>query len=213
MLCVMLCSCTDMDQDVSSLDQVFLSENEAMTIRRNNYTDYIDYYLPGDTSELNSSDLSFVFQYNHSRIIMDVNISGIVNERYYPDVPLSDEGFFDDGKLVYSRNSVYLNGEGENEEYLFHVHAYDQEYLICLVSRELILYGYADREDLIPVSSRMLLMARSAAVRSEEIVTAFSSKEVIDYEKQQVNLFETIMPVNGQINDFLIGNDVEDGQD
>ena len=56
-------------------------------------------------------------------------------------------------------------------------------------------------------------MARSAAVRSEEIVTAFSSKEVIDYEKQQVNLFETIMPVNGQINDFLIGNDVEDGQD
>ena len=213
LLCVVLCSCTFANQDSSSLDRVFLNESEAMTIRRNNYTDYIDYYLPGDTSELNSGDLSFVFQYNHSRIIMDVNVSGIINRRYYPDVPLSDEGFFDSEKLIYSRNSVYLNSEGKNEEFLFRVYSYDKEYLICLVSDDLILYGYADREDLIPISSRMLLMARSALVRSEEIVAEFSSKEVIDYEKQQVNLFETIMPVNGQINDFLIGNDLPGDQD
>lgn len=213
LLCMILCGCTAADQDVSSLDRVFLSESEAMTIRRNNYTHYIDYYLPGDASELSSSDLAFVFQYNHSRIILDVNVSGIINERYYPDIPLSDEGFFDEEKLLYSRNSTFLNGEGKNEEYLFCVYSYDREYLICLSTRELILYGYADREDLIPVSSRMLLMARSASVRSEQIVSAYSSKEVIDYEKQQVNLFETIMPVNGQINDFLIGDIVQDDQD
>ena len=59
----------------------------------------------------------------------------------------------------------------------------------------------------------MLLMARSALVRSEGIISAYSSKEVIDYEKQQVNLFETIMPVNGQINDFLIGENIPTDED
>ena len=204
LLCLILCACTVSKGNVSALDDVFLSESEVITVRHNNYTDYVDYYLPADTSELSSRELSHVFQYNHSRIIMDVNISGIINRRYYPDMKLSEEGFFDGDKLVYSRNSVFLSNSNRNEEFLFRVYDYDREYLICLITRELILYGYADAEDLIPLSSRMLLMARSASVRSEGIISAYSSKEVIDYEKQQVDLFETIMPVNGQINDFLI---------
>ena len=47
-------------------------------------------------------------------------------------------------------------------------------------------------------------MAKSAAVRENDVISAYSSKTEVDYEKKQVNLFETIMPVNGNVNDFMV---------
>ena len=47
-------------------------------------------------------------------------------------------------------------------------------------------------------------MAKGVHVKEEEVIADYSLKDVIDYEKKQVNLFETIMPVNGNINDFLV---------
>ena len=39
------------------------------------------------------------------------------------------------------------------------------------------------------------------------IGAAYSKRNEVDYEKKQVNLFETIMPVNGNVNDLVIGKE------
>ena len=205
LLCLMLSACTNTIVSDNNFDTVFANENNELKVRHNNYTNYIDYYLPSDMKELQSDELSYVFMFNHSRMIMDLNISGIINNRYYSDVSLANEGFFDNSKQIYTRSSSYLNEEDKPTEYLFSVYEYDDEYLLYLISSDLVFYGYADKQDLIPLSSKMLLMARTAAVKNSDIIANFSSKEVIDYEKKQVNLFEVIMPVNGQINEFLVG--------
>ena len=204
LLCLLLCGCASAVHSNADFDAVFADEGNEIKVRHNNYTNYIDYYLPSDVKELESQELSHVFMYNNSKMIMDLNVSGIINNRYYSDAVLQNEGFFDDSRQVYNRSSVYLNEENKQVEYLFNVYEYDEEYLLYLVSKDLVFYGYVDNEDLIPLSSKMLLMARSASIKNNDIISNFSSKEVIDYEKKQVSLFETIMPVNGQINDFLV---------
>lgn len=205
LLCLIMCGCTLNTGAYSSLDGVFAEEKDELGIRHNNFTRYVDYYLPSDVSEMECDELSHVFMYNRSRMVMDVNIAAIINDRYYSKAPLSEEGFFDSSKLVYSRDSSFLDSEGQEREYVFRVYEYDGEYLLYFVCHRLVFYGYADGDDLIPLASRMLLMSRTASVKTDDIVSIYSNKEVIDYEKKQVNLFETIMPVNGQINDFLIG--------
>ena len=204
LVCIVLCSCAVYGDLTTRLDQVFSSAEEKETIRRNNYSSYIDYYVPSDTSELNVSPLSTSFIFNNSRMIMDVNISGIINSKYYEDQPLTDEGFFDENKLVYSHEGNFMDSEGELNTFIYKVYEYEKQYLTYFTSRDLIFYAFTNEEDIEAVTSRILLMAKGASVKEGDVIANFSSKEVIDYEKKQVNLFETIMPVNGHINDFMV---------
>ena len=50
-------------------------------------------------------------------------------------------------------------------------------------------------------------MAKGAIVRENDVIAAYSKRNEVDYEKKQVNLFETIMPVNGNVNDLVIGKE------
>ena len=209
LLCLLLCGCSNAASLTSDLDKIFTESEEKPVIRKNNYSTYIDYYLPSDTTELEGDELSSVLSYNKSLFIMDVNVSGIICAKYYPDNVIEDEGFFNDEKLVYEKRSSFLNGDGENIDYVYKVYEYDNDYLSYFVSRDLIFYAHALKGDIAAVSSRIYLMAKGAKVKSSDVIAKYSSKDVIDYEKKQVNLFETIMPVNGNINDFLIGSNSE----
>ena len=144
---------------------------------------------------------------------MDVNISGIINDRYYEDLPLAEEGFFDDSRLFYTKEGTYKDYEGNDKEYIFRIYEYDEDYLLHFLTKDLIFYAYGEEKDLIPVTSRIYLIARGAEVRSSAVLADFSTIDVIDYHKKQVNLFETIMPVNGSINDFMLENEEPETED
>ena len=203
-VCILLCSCNTTSNIKASIDEVLSVDNQNLTLRRNNYADYIDYYLPSDVFEYSCDKLAFIFNYDDSRIVMDINIPGILNSEYYPDNDIVDEGFFDNNKLVYQNSSTYLDMDNESHDYFLNIYEYRNEFLIYFVSRELVFYGFCDVDDLIQVCSKIILIAKSSSVKSEDILANFSTKNVIDYEKKNINLFETIMPVNGDIHDFLI---------
>ena len=203
-ICILLSGCVAQEDLSKRLDDVFASEQSAERIRRNSYSQYIDYYLPSGTGELEGDMLSSRFSYNSSNFVMDINISGIINDRYYKDQEMKDEGFFDPSKLVYERNSTFVDAEGISHEYTYRVYSYERQYLTYFQSKDLLFYGYASLSDLVDMTSRILMIAKSAVVRHNEVISAYSSKTEVDYEKKQVNLFETIMPVNGNVNDFMI---------
>ena len=212
LLCMILCGCMETEDLEDKLPDAFASEKDELSIHRNNYTDYIDYYLPSDMQEYDCNEISHVFVFNRSKIIMDVNISGIINAKYYSDIVVNDEGFFDPDKLFFSRESSFRKNDETEHLYLCKIYSYEESYLLYFVCEDAIFYAYTNREDLLPLSSRILLIAKSLNVDNDDIIADFSFKDVIDYQKKQVNLFETIMPVNGNINEFLIGQDVNNDE-
>ena len=203
-ICVLLCSCNTSTNIRSSIDEVLSVDNQIITLRRNNYADYIDYYLPSDVYEYSCDKLAYTFNYDESRIVMDINIPGILNSEYYPNKDIVDEGFFDKNKLVYKHTSTYLDMDNNPHDYFLNIYEYRKQYLVYFVSRELVFYGYCDEKDLIQVCSKIILIAKSSSVKNEDVLANYSTKDVIDYEKKNINLFETIMPVNGDIHDFLV---------
>lgn len=213
LLCLILTACQRSSDLSTKLEKIFADGNAPEMIRNNNYSPYIDYYVPSDLFEYGSDNIAVRFNYNNSAIIMDVNVAGIISDTYYPQEAYSDVGFFDREKLVYEKRGTYFNGFGEECDYLYSLYEYEDRYLPYFCSRDVIFYGYASRADVIPVSSRIFLMAKMAQVRNNEIIAAFSSKDVIDYEKKQVNPFEIIMPVNGNINEFLVNKEETETQE
>ena len=204
LLCFVLWGCASKPDIQSKMDEVFAEDTSKKFFRKNNYSSYIDYYVPSDVHEIGVDTLSTTYEYSNARMIMNVNVAGIISAKYYPETVFLDEGIFDQARLVYQRTSEFLNANETYDVYRYMVYEYEDRYLACFLSRDLVFYGYCDGYDLAGMSTKILQMAKSANVKSEDVVINYSSKDVIDYEKKEVNLFETTMPVNGNINDFLI---------
>lgn len=184
-------------------DEVFADDGFEESFRDNNFSKYLEYYVPSDVFQCDSNDMSYVFDYNDSRLIMNVNVSGIINRDYY-DTKITSEGFFDKNALVYSHSGVFLGNDGKESEYLCEIYQYDLQYLIYFNCQDIIMYAYTYKSDVVALCSRILLMAKTVNVKQDAIIADYSNKDVVDYRKQQINLFESVLPVNGRIDDMMV---------
>lgn len=203
LICILLCGCSNIHDIDNELDNVFVSA-EVKQYRANNYTDYIEYYLPSDINEEASESLSYVFSSYDYRFIMNVNVSGVINQKYYSDNKLQDEGFFNEEYVTYTHAGSLINLNDEKINYIFKVYNYDSQYLAYMITDEVIMYGKTNKDKLVLLAEKMLQMATANNVNNDKIIADFSSKDVIDYQKSTVNLFESVFPKDGRVEDFLI---------
>ena len=187
-----------------TLDDVFAKDQEYIKLRRNEYSTYYEYYLPSDMTLFDSESLNSTLLYNDSRIVANINIAGILNNRYYKDPLLQNEGYFDQQRLVYQKQGQMINNDHKELAYSAYIYDYDSEYFIYMMTKEFTIYGYCKENDLIPLCSRLLLIMKSANVNESYIIEDFSRRYIIELDKKQVNLFETVKPVNGIVNDMMV---------
>lgn len=201
---ICLCGCQNINKNVNSeLDVVFNNQN-VIDVRRNNYTEYFDYYAPSDLYEIDSNETFVSFNYNKSLIDMNINIPSIINELYYSNYKLVDEGYFDYSKLIYSKNDKFINNESETIDFFVNLYKLDNMYFFYMKTNNICLYAKTNINDVVEVAKKMMILAKTVKVQKELVVNKYSSKDVIDYEKKVIELFDTKMPENGIINDLII---------
>lgn len=203
LLAFLLVACSKSVNSYNDLDEIF-ENTEVGNVRVNNYTNYIEYYLPSDVNEESSEQLSFVFNVDEEKFILNINISGILNKEYYENTALYDDGFFDSQKLAYEKSGSFNNVNDEKINYFVKVYEHENSCLLNLVTNEVTMYGFCTIEKLGILASKMYQMARVCNVHYDAIVADFSTKNVIDYEKTAVNLFEKLYPESGRVEDMLV---------
>ena len=209
MTCLLLCGCSSNAGKIDDqLDEIFASAAEQTDYLVNNYSKYADYYRPSDLNETESDELSISFAYNESSIVMNINVAGIIEDRYYSNT--SSASFFDSDKKVYESSGRYMDVDGKSVAYDYAVYEYDDYYLSCLESGKVTIYSHCAKADIVPVSSRILLLAKGVSLDADKIITDYSAKETIDYQRKQVDLFETVLPVNGRVDELIISIDDTD---
>ena len=196
-------ACSNSYDVKKNLDEIFDDTTSLITVRQNNYSTYMDYYLPSDMEEVECTKEACIFSFRDSYMILNINASDIINSQYYSDEVLSDDGFFSEEKLFYSIKGQYRDHNDELHEFFFKGYEIDECYLLQLKSIDVNIYGYASKKDAGDLAKKMLLMCRSVSVKRDSIVALYSSKDVIDYEKTAIDLFEYIVPVNGQLDELL----------
>ena len=208
LLCMLLGLCACKSIDLSGLDDdlnaIFKNVGDIGTYRTNNIMNYYSYYLPSDMSEEALDSDSIVLKYGDSRIIMNLNIANIINTRYYPDYVLDDEGFFNDEYLIYRSEGTYQNYEGLNKNYIYRLYNYEDTYVVHLCTSDMNYYGTVQKGDISTVTGHLLTIAKNSSVNADDIVSAYSNKDVIDYKKKQINLFDSNVQDNGDIANLLI---------
>jgi len=205
LLLICLFGCAAPYEISEGLDEVFASDEELLDFRQNNKTPYYNFYLPSDMYEMDGENNNTVLGYNDSRIIVNINVSSIVNSKYYQDYVLKDEGFFDENKLVYYHEGNYINTKQESIKYFFKVYEYNKQYLLHMNSQMVNVYAYSKQADVKQTTAKILLISKCLEVNVENVMANYSTKDVIDYQKKQINLFDLILPVDGKLEEIFIG--------
>ena len=192
----------------SDLDAFFDKVEDITTCQTNNDMTLYSYYLPSSMGEEEVDSDSVTLKYGDSKIIMNLNVADIINAQYYDDQYLSDDGFFNEDYLFYEKSGSYLSYDEIEKQYIYRLYKYDDEYVLHLKTSDMNYYGNVKVSDIRDVTSELFVIAKSTKVNNEEVINIYSNKEIISYQKKQINLFDAVLPNNGELSDMLVDNAV-----
>jgi len=196
----LLCGCNSYNKQ-TDLDAVFLDSTSEY--RQNNFSEYLDYYLPSDMIEEEFAYDHVVFNFDRNKVVMNIDIASVIANKYYKNYVLTDDGYFDQSKIVYSYSGSYTNHDKNDVKFFYKVYDGKDYNILYFKSENLTFYGYCFPKDLIDMTSKIYTLAKSASIKTDNIISKYSTKDVIDYSKTQIDLFDVIMPNSGRIDDLI----------
>ena len=206
MILFLFSSCVS-NEDASlknDLDAFFDKVQDILIYQTNNDMTFYSYYLPSSMGEEEVDSDSITLKYGDSKIIMNLNVADIINAQYYDEQYLNDDGFFNEDYLFYEMTGSYLSYNGKEIQYIYRLYKYNKEYVLHLKTSDMNYYGNIKVSDIRDVTSEIFIIAKSTKVNNEEVINAYSNKEIISYQKKQIDLFDTVLPNNGQLSDMLV---------
>ena len=161
------------------------------------------YYKEPSIGRVSSEETSSIFTENGTRFVMNLNVSSIVNERYYS---INGNGnSMDDFPVLAESEGTFVDYAGEGHPFEISLREInDQVYTYCRTDL-LEFFSLSGRLEALQISETMLRMARTVRVDKEDVVASFSSRQDIDYERKRIELFQNIVPENGASEELYEG--------
>ncbi len=205
LLCLFLASCQGRISDIEELDAVIDAELAGATVYRQDHNGaYFDYYLPSDIYEVSSKKDAVILSFNDEKILMNLNITSIIARQDADlDNYLLEEGFYAKEDEIYYREGHYLDFDQDECAYVYAIYDVDGRHLAILKTDDMTYYAYTGN-DLALITKRLFMLAESASVDRDLVVNDYANVDMIDYRREQVNLFETIVPQEGRLEDIVI---------
>ncbi|MGM9942282.1 MAG: hypothetical protein ACI32N_09890 [Bulleidia sp.] len=173
---------------------------------------YYSYYLPRDMGRYESTQFGNVLGYQGYRVLMSLNTPAILNARLYPDLK--------DSPITLARQEMSVSAQGmytdlNDVEHLFEIGVYPTgyDYTVCMVS-DVILFEAACPAVLVDdIAAKMIEIARSVQINENVIVETLSNQVTEIKSRQKVELFESLAPENGRIEELFEDHTLTDPGD
>lgn len=204
-ICLLLTGCASFNEIYlnEDLDNFLNDLSFSYKKRPNHVTDYYDYYLPSDMQEIDGNYNSSILTFNGSKVAMNVNVTSIINSSKYYSVKFCLDGFFNDANLVYTKEDTFNMDNFDIVMYHLDVYKSGKYYLLNLTTSNLIFYASCEYNNLVNLLKRLFIIAKSVDVDRKAIVSAYSTEDIIDYNRKQIDLFEYVIPNEGYLSDLV----------
>lgn len=208
-----LTACNSVNSNIDSWmnDYLLGLSDEKFNLVSNHDKKYYNYYVPSNISNIESTSTHNIFKANNVDIIMNLNIADIISRKLY-DKSVQNDKMYDDKYLIYTNNKHHFL----DRSYTIDIYNLNDKYLINIFINDMMLSSYVSLNDLKDIIRDMLVIGASCDVYEDKVLSDFSFKDVIDYHKEQVDLFEMIIPKDGVLEELLNPNtkfDINDSQE
>ncbi len=197
---MLLCGCSiDDDFDVQFIAELEQLASEPIANLANNNKPLYRYYISPEVGRRYSSMTSSVFVYRDEEFIMNLDIATIINSEYQ-----NDEIEIDTSESILTSEGQYLHFSQESYGYsLLVFETSDNKYFVELNTEFVDFYAHCEYTSIDDLVLEMMKIAKTVSIEEEEIVAVYSSKTVIEAQKEQVELFDIIIPEAGRIEELL----------
>lgn len=188
--------------------------NEHTNISKGLYS----YYLPPNIGRKASSPTSTILTSNNINILMNLEIIDVISDSYYIEATStrSFKSMVAATENLTTFDRTFMNSAGNEVGYRVSVlHVNDNLILLTMEG------GYFYFTAITPLSISaeilydMIKIARTAIVDNAAVLLAYSTRESIDYKKENLDMFSQIAPESGTILDMISGGqpiEIPEGQ-
>ena len=193
-----------LDQSIESMDSFNL---KSSTKHRKNL---MTYYLPQDIGVLESNNISSRLSYGTNEIFMSIHVSDVLQKGEMSRAfKLQDSSEPDN--IEYSRTFQMMNHAGKDLEGEVLLEKLPREkYLLYVNVDDVFFISSLYEADIKDVFERILGIAQSMSVNDKAVVSEFSNKESLSFEKNVIELFTESIPAEGMIKDIITNDEEND---
>jgi hypothetical protein len=181
-----------------------VSSQSAIELRNNNLPLY-SYYLPRNIGKRSSNQLAATLVSYDEEVVLSLDIASIIMNRFYR-VQLAGQlrPLYGTQNALVVKNGSLSDINGSMIDYRIVVLPFGNDrYMVYVQNQDFLISSMLPLSKVQPVLTDMLIVLRSAKAQSNDIVSIFSNKVVVDYNRISKELIEFIAPESGTIVDML----------
>lgn len=205
MICILcLTGCTSVTSKSlqERLDAESSKAERSELTKANHSKKYYSYYLPSDMGRYESTNTGNVLSYNEVKILMSLNVSGIINRSLYPSEKETAFPLREDGGVA-ERKGLYTDSENIGHTYRLVVYDLTDTSTVCMISDTVIMYANCNDFNADKVAGKMIELARSVSVNETDLVSDYSNRIPEISGSEKVEMFESTAPENGRIEELF----------
>ncbi len=207
-LCLFMASCSNISGSIQSrLDERISACENAPLKTPNNRKAYYSYYLDPSIGRIHSTGTGNVFSLDGDSFVMNLDVSKIINEKYYPEKEVARIDSLNTEKLAERSGTVTDLSGNEMPYHIVVSWCDDQEALVSVECGYMKFDSLCNTNTAPFIAEAMIAIGRTVSVSTAEVLSAYTTREGIDYVGTPVELFEDRTPENGSIEELLIDYD------
>ncbi len=169
-----------------------------------NHKPLFSYYAEPSVGKRESTETSNVFLIWDTEVVMNLDISTVMNSKYYPDA-MSIKKKTDD-EIVYLHDK-YIDCKGDEYDYVLSLYLLQNgKYYVDFQTHFVNFYAAVDFALIDEIVTQMMKISQSVEVDELAVITYYSSKPADEHEREKVDLFQEQIAENGRL-DELLGTD------
>ena len=166
----------------------------------------ISHYLEPSIGRISGNKSNSVFKIDGYEVVLNIDVSSVITTKYYGG-GTNEQDFRDIDAFPNQIDEVtgsFLSGSGIIKDFRYRLYRVsDNEYGILLQTSNLIMVGKTGRGDVLDVIRKMMSILRTCRVDEEKIISTYSKKELINYKKETLDIFQKTYPENGSLQDMI----------
>lgn len=189
------------------LNNRILLAQKASVFQADHNKKYYSYYISPEIGRMDGDSTGNVFNYQGTPFLMNLNISSVINHRYY-------KGIEDDSEILNqkSRKAIasgkYQDLDGDVHDFTTAVYDLgNQNYLTAMRTDTVDFCSVSDALKSADLAGEMLKIARTVKVNDDAVASAYSRKETVTFTGEKIQLFDSVAPESGRVEELFDDND------
>lgn len=202
-LVCLLAGCSSNIVSTGDIENTLAEAEQLPSYKANHFKKYYSYYLEPCIGRLQADSTSNIFCYNGIKFVMNLNVAKILQDVYYSEGESRESTLSALKDAEYSVQGTFEDSTSTTQNFEVEVGEVGSKYVLYMYAGNVEFFSVVNSNEITEIAEKMLCMAKTVNVSTERVKSDFSLRKDITYTAKKVQLFQSIVPEEGSIDELF----------